>query len=70
VDRIEEVLEKQLAHLRKMIAMIETGGVQIRSQGTDVGSELALEHRELEAELSNALSRHRLRVSGGSQPNR
>ncbi|WP_374649021.1 hypothetical protein [Rhizorhabdus sp.] len=70
MDRIEQVLEKQLAHLRKMIAMIETGEVQVQSEGRDIGEVLGLEYREQEAELSNALERHRLRLTAGLQPNR
>lgn len=70
MDRIEDVLERQLAHLRKMISLLETGGAVVKSEGSDISGSLAIEHRELEAELSNALDRHRVRTISGSQPSR
>ncbi len=61
MDRIEDILERQLTHLRKMLAMMSTGGISMRSQGRDVTAETADEYRVLEAELSAELDRHRMR---------
>lgn len=61
MDGVTEVLERQLAHLRKMVAMMETGGISMRSEGRDVTAETADEYRLLEAELSAALARHEAR---------
>ena len=60
--RIEDILEAELAHLRKMLAMLNTGGVSMRSHdGKDITSEMVDEHKVREAELSAALERHRRR---------
>jgi hypothetical protein len=62
MDRIEDILEAELAHLRKMLAMMRTGGATMRShQGKDITAEIAEEHQVREVEVSAALDRHRRR---------
>jgi hypothetical protein len=57
MDDVVDLLERQLAHLRKMMAMMSTGGISMRSGGKDVTAEMLAEHQALEVDLSVALRR-------------
>lgn len=52
VDLIEDVLEKQLEHVRRMLAMMRTGGVTMCFGGEDVTAEVVEELCAIEGELA------------------
>lgn len=60
-DQIENILESHLRHLRKTLAMMETGVMTTRVDGKDATSLSITETREQIEQMEAALSRHRLR---------
>jgi hypothetical protein len=60
-DRLEEVIDAQLAHMRKALAMMETGVMKTRTSNVDTTQESIDEHRVWIGELEAALSFHRQR---------
>ena len=57
-DRIEEILESQLASLRRAYAMMSTGTKTTRSQNRDTTKETMAEFDGYIRNLEEALSRH------------
>ena len=60
-DRIEEILEEQLASLRRVYAMLSTGTMSTRSEGHDSTAESIAEFDAYIRNLEEALARHRQR---------
>lgn len=60
-DRLEEILEEQLASFRRVHAMLSTGAMRTSSEGRDTTDETAKEFDGFIRNLDEALRRHRSR---------
>jgi hypothetical protein len=57
-DSLENILEAHLRHLRKVNAMMTTGTMTTRTEGSDSTLETVEENARLIFELEAALNRH------------
>ena len=60
-DRLETILEEQLASFRRVFAMLSTGTMTTRSNGRDTTDETKREFDGYIRNLEEALKRHRSR---------
>ena len=62
-DRLEDVIETQLANMRRSLAMMGTGVMKTRTNNEDSTQQSIDEHRLWISEMEAALSSHRQRRS-------